>query len=85
MEDRNMKRIRKRKIILLILITFIVIGGAYVIITTHKKNIISSMSSTQMIDEYISDTFREDEMKRRIFEMNEQAIFDCKINSLIIE
>jgi CubicO group peptidase (beta-lactamase class C family) len=55
MAERNMKRINKRNIIFLILITLIVIGGAYAVITTHKKNIISSMGSTQMINEYIND------------------------------
>jgi CubicO group peptidase (beta-lactamase class C family) len=50
-----MKRKRKRKIIPLIIITLFVIIGAYFIITTNKKNIISSMNSTQMIDEYIKN------------------------------
>jgi CubicO group peptidase (beta-lactamase class C family) len=50
-----MKITKKRKIALVAIITLIIIVVAYFIITTHKKNIISSMGSTQMINEYISE------------------------------
>jgi DNA invertase Pin-like site-specific DNA recombinase len=46
--------------------------------TIYKKYFIESLTDEKMFID-IADTFRGDEMKKRIFEMNEQAIFDCKL------
>jgi CubicO group peptidase (beta-lactamase class C family) len=50
---RNMKIAKKHKIVFIIM-TLLVIIGVYFVINNRGKNIISSMTSIQMVDEYIN-------------------------------
>jgi CubicO group peptidase (beta-lactamase class C family) len=52
MGKRTIKTTKKQKIILAIILTLFAIIAAYFVTINHKKNIISSMNSTQMIEEY---------------------------------
>jgi DNA invertase Pin-like site-specific DNA recombinase len=46
--------------------------------TVYKKYFIESLTDEKMLLD-ITDTFKEDSMKEKIFDMNEQVIYDCKL------